>query len=748
MVVVAVAATAATFLLRPSGQRPEGEEEVTDQVVDSPPIRDAVPDLIIPIPEGETTFGPLSLGPSLQPVQADARLSGSPLPTNQWWSSALTGPATGDLWAMPLVVSARVGTGIDVRVPAVEVSADAIVSSTDPGLTLVADILSTEVSDYDSFSVEIVANLDDGNAARFRVAQGSPSLSVDMPPGPIVIDTHRSMTAAGLEMTTSSLAVAAVDDRSWRVVTDTPLTWSVLGTTIVAQTDQATTITLVPEPDDHDSSWGDVAASLAAAPVVATSSVLRTAWADGAVTQTLSWTRRVGPTGASSIGASGLLPHQFERLTSPVSVLGTFETPRGVMRIVDTDVVEWSAPTNGFVPGVPAVDLDEDERRTISELLAAERPTIGAGSYFGSKQIAALASDVEVGRRLGLDVEDLERLLANEVRNALDYTSDTDNRWLAFDESWGGIIAQPAEFGSEDYNDHHFHYGYLIHAAAVVGVEDPAFIDSHGPMVDLLVTDIMGDPAAVSMPTQRNFNPFLGHSYASGFGRFADGNNQESSSEAVNAWWAVARWEIVSDQTGRLDDAIAHYVIESIAARTYWLGEDPTIRPAGYLHREAGLVWGGKIDFATWFDPRPSAVIGIQLLPVNFGSIYRADPTSTRNRYDASGTDLIWPDIAAMDLALAAPTEALALLADVSTFDDGTSPAFARYWMLALGDLGPPRSDLTVDGPFGAAFGPDEEIVLVGVNPTGNTVELEFARQGERLAILTIEPHGSMVLRL
>lgn len=743
-----VAGTAASvvFLADHESETPDSGGEAPDTVIEPPVIKAPVQDLTVPIPEGDTSFGPLVSGPSLRPVQADARLEGSALPTNQWWSSALTGPATGELWAMPLVVSARLGVGIDIRVPAIKASPDAIVSSADPGLTVVTDIVSTEVVDYDAFSVEIVATVASGDASRFRVAQGSPSLSIEMPPGPVVIDTHRSMSAPGLEVTTASFFLSSTDERRWRVVTDTPLNWTITGTTVVAQAERTTTITLIPEPDDHADSWDDVAASLAAGPVVATSATLRTDWQGGAVTQTLAWVRANRDT-SSTMGASGLLPHQFERLTTPVSVLGTFETPRGLMRIVDADLVEWASGITGFVPGVPEVALDDDELEVISLLLAAERPPIGVGSYFGSKLLAALASDVEMGRQLGIDVADLEQRLGDEVRNALDYTGDADNRWLAFDESWGGIISQPVEFGSEDYNDHHFHYGYLIHAAAVVGAGDPDFLDSHGSMVDLLVSDVMGDPTALHMPFQRNFNPFLGHSYASGFARFADGNNQESSSEAVNAWWAVARWEIVSGQADLLDTAIGHYVIESVTAGTYWLGEGPSIRPTGYLHREAGIVWGGKIDFATWFDPRPSAAIGIQLLPVNFGSIYRTDPVSARERFETSKPDFMWPDIAAMDLALVAPDESLALLDSISTFDSGTSPAFARFWVLALQELGPPRNDIEVDGPFGAAFGADEDIVFVGVNPTDELVEVQFVRQGELLGRITVAPHGSTLLR-
>ena len=41
-------------------------------------------------------------------------------------------------------------------------------------------------------------------------------------------------------------------------------------------------------------------------------------------------------------------------------------------------------------------------------------------------------------------------------------------------------------------NDHHFHYGYWIRAAAEIALRDPAWIapDKWGGMVELLIADI------------------------------------------------------------------------------------------------------------------------------------------------------------------------------------------------------------------------------------------------------------------
>ncbi|HEX7210899.1 MAG TPA: glycosyl hydrolase, partial [Propionibacteriaceae bacterium] len=41
---------------------------------------------------------------------------------------------------------------------------------------------------------------------------------------------------------------------------------------------------------------------------------------------------------------------------------------------------------------------------------------------------------------------------------------------------------------------------------------------------------------------RRTFDAYAGHSWASGTAPFADGNNQESSSEAITAWTGLALW--------------------------------------------------------------------------------------------------------------------------------------------------------------------------------------------------------------
>ena len=36
------------------------------------------------------------------------------------------------------------------------------------------------------------------------------------------------------------------------------------------------------------------------------------------------------------------------------------------------------------------------------------------------------------------------------------------------------MVGLTPSFGSDEYNDHHFHYGYFLYAAGVLAANDPA----------------------------------------------------------------------------------------------------------------------------------------------------------------------------------------------------------------------------------------------------------------------------------
>ena len=293
-----------------------------------------------------------------------------------------------------------------------------------------------------------------------------------------------------------------------------------------------------------------------------------------------------------------------------------------------------------------------------------------------------------------------------------------------YDKLWGTLIGFPASFGSDnELNDHHFHYGYFIRAAAEVARHDPAWAGDkqRGVMVKLLVRDVANwkrgdtdDRADGQFPFLRNFDPYAGHSWASGHARFGDGNNNESSSEAMNAWYGLILWgEATGDPTIR-DLGVYLYTTEMTAIQEYWFDVLDENHPADYTPSVVTMVWGGKGANGTWFSSNPEMVHGINWLPINGGSLYLGQmPGYVEKNYQAlvaenGGTnwdawaDLIWmyralvdPDDAAKQFDAASQTQA---------FEEGNSPANAYHWIFSLKRLGQVDPTITADSTLYAVF--------------------------------------------
>jgi hypothetical protein len=138
----------------------------------------------------------------------------------------------------------------------------------------------------------------------------------------------------------------------------------------------------------------------------------------------------------------------------------------------------------------------------------------------------------------------------------------------------------PAGYGSvQNLNDHHFHFGYFLRAAAAIGRYDRAWLDSYMPFFDELRKDVANyDRNDAAYPFLRNFSPFYGHSWADGTSQ--EGANQESTSEAVNfASGLIELGLLLGGTQGNewRDIGIYMYEQEILAVEQYWFNQDATL---------------------------------------------------------------------------------------------------------------------------------------------------------------------------
>ncbi|OLB77323.1 MAG: endo-1,3(4)-beta-glucanase [Actinobacteria bacterium 13_2_20CM_2_71_6] len=712
------------------------------------------------------------MSPTKAPVQAGKELAGQALPTNQWWTSALTGPLSQPIWAHPLAVRADAG-GIQVSSAPPAASANAVITPFVPAVTAGGALSGLKVVGYGAFHVVLRADLHGGGTVDVTLVQGSPVLYLRF------TGTAPTLTLATGATLTGKGPTAHVDiaGQRWDVLAEAGTAWQPAGTRLTASGAGQGRVALARVPDGVDTAaWEAAIAGSATDPVTRTSARMAYDTAAGTVTQTLVTERASGRPGVWA-----LLPHQQSGLVRDATLTtmaGTYGDALGPLSLVRSTALRIRVPMPGLLTTAPAVPLPDAARTAVVADLdqdLADPPGAG-GSYFGLKELGRLATIAEVARSVGATAQQQAALarLRPQLVDWLTYSGGQDGRYFAYDKTWGGLIAVPAEFGSADYNDHHFQYGYLVRAAAVLAQADPGFLRDYGDTVDLVAREYSGalsgagsggapsgatgGPAGSAgagrgpggFPAFRAFNAYLGHSAASGFAPFADGNNQESSSEAVAAWEAVTRWGLVRGNPDLATYGATHYALESATARRYWLGEGLT-RPKGYAHTGTGIVWDAKIDYATFFDPRPESVQGIQLLPLTFGSLYRADPKAAAARSaelakDVGGEPRIWADLFAADLAVADPAAARHRLGPRLPREDSTSRAMVRYWIEMLSAFGPPRTDVAADGPYGLAFGSADRTTMVAVNPTADRRTVTFRAGGKVIATVAVNP-GQTVVR-
>jgi endoglucanase Acf2 len=717
---------------------------------------------VAPRPEGKGSIAatlPTGSRPSRRPAQAGKDIAGRALPTNQWWTSALTGPLTQPMWAFPLALKVA-DTGIEVSSADPVASPNAVVTPFLPAITAGGPVRSVEVTGYGAFHVALrvtlgglessdVAGRGSKGVVEVTLVQGSPLLYLRF------LDVAPTLARHG---GTTEIAGGRVrldiGGQRWDVLAPPDASWRSNGDRLYAEgaRDGRIAVARVPEQVD-ETEWDAATADAASDPVTGTTAHM--SYDPGTVTQTLSTVRASGRPGVWA-----LLPHQQEGLSADAAVqplAGGYPNVRGELSLVRATDVRVRVALPGLLTTVPTLILPEAARTAVVADLDRDLadPAPGGGSYFGLKELARLATIAEVAKAVSAGSRRQAALdrLRPLLEDWLTYTGESDGHYFGYDAIWGGLIAVPAEFGSNDYNDHHFQYGYLVRAAAVLADAEPDFLAAYAPMVEVIVREYSGtlsSRGADGFPPFRVFNAYLGNSAAAGFAAFADGNNQESSSEAVAGWEAVVRWGVVRGDATLTGYGLTHYAMEAANARRYWLGEGAN-RPAGYVHSGVGIVWDGKLDYATWFDAKPESIVGIQLLPLTFGSLYRSDPAAAAGRSNeltgiTHALPRVWGDLFAADLALADPAVALARLTPRLPREESTSRAMVRYFVEALAALGPPQPAITVDGPYGLAFGSLATPTLVAVNPTPTARTVTFRRADTVIAQLHLYPGDSKTL--
>ncbi|MFY7954175.1 MAG: glycosyl hydrolase, partial [Armatimonadaceae bacterium] len=435
---------------------------------------------------------------------------------------------------------------------------------------------------------------------------------------------------------------------------------------------------------------------------------------------------------------------------------GTYMSSYGELRLDAVASFETEIPYHGILPSLPH---EPSLRPTLARLLESEvpgdLPKEIKDTYWTGKDMGKWAAMHRTALAIGKT--DWAATAADRIRRTLERwftpsTAAADNAVFAYDREWSTLIGYPAGFGTDtDLNDHHFHYGYFVQAAAELARVDPGWAapKRYGAMLAELIDDMAcADRNHPRYPYLRCFDIYAGHSWASGNAPFASGNNQESSSEAINAWAGMALLGTRTGDTALRDRGICLYATEVAALSEYWLDVHRTL-PAAYPCPQFAMVWGGKRVHETWFSNRPEAIHAINWLPFTPASLYLGlYPDSAKRNHDAlmaeTGGDLKqWKDLIWMHQALHDPDGAIAAWKrEASTYEPevGQSRAAVIEWMGFLRAYGQVDRTVHLNTVCYAVLRKSNVRTFVVWNPGKSRISVR-ATDGTRLTVPAGGPH-------
>jgi len=682
------------------------------------------------------------------------------MPTNDWWSSLAWMPYSERHYPHPLAVQAGKG-GLRIYYPGTAITANqAAVFGFMPaggeddfvlGHSAAAEFPDARVDGFSDWFV------------RVRFAEGRSALTVSYGHGsPFVYalyegGTPRLSFARPPEVWSGSekdpVLGIRVNGKPYGLFGPTGSTWTGLGSKTLVNHSAARphfSIALLPEKSEK---------ALALFRRYAYSHVTdtRVAWryeprtSTVATTFTFSTTAREGDAAGTLFA---LYPHQWRN--SPTKLLDyAYDSVRGTMKLGEGASFATRMTFSGVLPCLPNAGGCDKARLAayVNADAAAPTPPV-KDTYWEGKHLGKLATLLAIAEQFGLD--EARSSLAAKLRERLEHWLTATTRegaikpkgLFCYNAPWGTLIGCPPSYGSDtELNDHHFHYGYFVRAAAEIARLDPAWArdERWGGMVKLLVRDIASpDRADPLFPFLRCFDPYAGHSWASGHARFGDGNNNESSSEAMNAWCGLILWGATAGDTALRDLGITLYTTEMAAIDEYWFDVHRENFPRGYTPSVVTMVWGGKGANGTWFSANPEAVHGINWLPIHGGSLYLGHhPDYVLRNYSAlveenKGTRWDqWADIIWMYLALADPKEALKQFdAQGAAFqpEAGNSRANTYCWLHTLDVLGRVDPTVTADYPLYAVFREGSQRTYAVCNASKEPLTVTFS-DGKQIGV-------------
>ncbi|MBB3698196.1 carbohydrate-binding protein [Flammeovirga yaeyamensis] len=459
----------------------------------------------------------------------------------------------------------------------------------------------------------------------------------------------------------------------------------------------------------------------------------------------------------------GLLPHQWDNLSAsslqPNDV--TYTSVRGTLKMLEGNTFTTENTFHGILPNLPYVtnysdSFDPSALNQKVEALKNESLSSWTDSYNEGQVMNRLIQTARIADQTG-NIEARDLMIAT-VKERLEDWLTAESGEVAFlfyyNSDWTAMLGYPAGHGQDsNLNDHHFHWGYFIHAAAFMEQYEPGWAAQYGDMINLLVRDASSpNRDDDTFPYLRNFSPYAGHCWANGFASFPQGNDQESTSESMQFHSSLIHWGEISGNKEIRDLGIYLYTTEQAAVEEYWFDMYERNFKPDQQYSLVSRVWGNSYDNGTFWTADIAASYNIELYPIHGGSLYLghnvayveklwAEMTQNTQVLDKVDNPNLWYDVMWSYLAFSDPAKAIELYDDHPgrNIKFGVSDAQTYHWLHAMNALGKVDISITADSPLAAAFNKDGNKTYVAHNYSNTEQTVTFS-DGYQLVV----PAGKM----
>ncbi len=446
----------------------------------------------------------------------------------------------------------------------------------------------------------------------------------------------------------------------------------------------------------------------------------------------------------------GLLPHQWAHLGGSSTPTGyAYGSIRGEIKTLAGNTFTTENTFKGILPTLPYLDNYSDGFSPAlldSKIAQIENDGLATwtDSYNEGQMMNRLIQTARIADEMG-DTQARNKMVAT-IKGRLEDWLKAETGEVAFlfyyNSNWSALLGYPAGHGQDNnINDHHFHWGYFIHAAAFMEQFEPGWSAQWGPMINLLVRDAASpDRNDTLFPYLRNFSPYAGHSWANGFATFPFGNDQESTSESMQFASSLIHWGTITENNTIRDLGIYLYTTEQSAIEEYWFDmHERTFKP-GYGYSVASRIWGNGYDNQTFWTSDIAAAYGIEMYPIHGGSLYLG--------HNASYVESLWTEISANTgimsnaanpnlwhdtywqyLSFVDPQAAIDLYDSYPnrSLKFGISDAQTYHWLHAMNALGRVNANITANYPIAVAFTQDGVTTYTAHNYGDTPIAVTFS---------------------